>query len=84
MFVSAAVQTQAQSYFKKWPAGTSPQEIGRRVADNFIARKLEVEEGKRKYVIYPEVCSWYGSLTVAPLTNDHDLCKRLMGKYDPL
>ena len=84
MFVSAAVQTQAQSYFKKWPAGTSPQEIGRRVADNFIARKLEVEEGKRKYVIYPEVCSWYGSLTVAQLTNDQDLRKRLIEKFDPL
>lgn len=84
MLVLAAVHTQAQSYFKKWPAGTSPQEIGRRVAENFIARKLEVEEGKRKYVIYPEVCAWYGSLTVAQLTNDQDLRKRLIEKFDPL
>src|SRR5215470_19286346 len=72
------------SYFSKWPAGTSPQEIGRRVAENFVARKLEVEEGKRKFVIYPEVCAWYGSLTVAQLTGDTDLKSRLIGKFAPL
>jgi len=84
IFVSATVPADAQNYFSKWPAGSSPQEIGRRVAENFAARKLEVEEGKRKYVIYPEVCAWYGSLTVAQLTNNADLRKRLIEKFDPL
>src|SRR2546430_17016502 len=75
----------AQSeYFRNWPAGTSPTEIGKRVAENFVARKLEVEQGKRQYVIYPEVCAWYGSLTVAQLTNDRDLKTRLIQKFDPL
>jgi len=74
----------AQSYFRNWPAGTSPKEIGKRVAENFVARKLEVEQGKRQYVIYPEVCAWYGSLTVAQLTNDRDLKTRLIQKFDPL
>jgi unsaturated rhamnogalacturonyl hydrolase len=73
-----------QSYFRKWPAGTSPQEVGKRVAENFVARKLEVEEGKRKLVIYPEACGWYGSLTVAQLIKDRDLQKRLVAKFDPL
>lgn len=84
ILVSAAVQSNAQNYFNKWPPGTSPQEIGRRVAENFLARKLEVEEGKRKMVIYPEVCGWYGSLTVAQLTNNSDLRQRLIEKFDPL
>src|SRR5947209_3797033 len=74
----------AQSYFRKWPAGESPQEIGKRVAENFVSRKLEFEEGKRQYVIYPEVCAWYGALTVAQLTNDRDLRTRLIQKFDPL
>ncbi len=75
----------AQSeYFRNWPAGTSPQEIGKRVAENFVARKLEVEQGKRPYVIYPEVCAWYGALTVAQLTSDRDLKTRLIQKFDPL
>jgi len=72
------------SYFRNWPAGTAPKEIGKRVAENFLARKLEVEQGKRQYVIYPEVCAWYGALTVAELTNDRDLKTRLIQKFDPL
>src|SRR6266566_2909751 len=72
------------SYFRNWPTGTSPQEIGKRVAENFLARKLEVEQGKRQYVIYPEVCAWYGALTVAELTTDRDLKTRLIQKFDPL
>lgn len=72
------------SYFSKWPAGTSPAEVGKRVAENFLARKLEVEESKRKFVIYPEVCAWYGSLTVAQLTNDANLKSRLIRKFEPL
>ncbi|HEX3231510.1 MAG TPA: glycoside hydrolase family 88 protein, partial [Pyrinomonadaceae bacterium] len=75
----------AQSpYFSKWPAGSSPAEVGKRVAEKFLARKLEAEEGKRKFVIYPEVCAWYGSLTVAQLTRDADLKARLIAKFEPL
>ena len=75
---------QAQAYFSNWPAGASPEEIGRRVAENFAARRLEVEDGKRKSVIYPEACAWYGSLTVAQLTKNNDLRDRLIRKFDPL
>jgi unsaturated rhamnogalacturonyl hydrolase len=76
--------TAQKAYFDKWPAGTSPQEVGKRVAENFLARKLEYQEGKRQYVIYPEVCAWYGSLTVAKLIKDSDLTSRLIKKFDPL
>src|SRR6476620_3311166 len=84
IFLLTAFPIAAQSYFTKWPAGTSPQEVGKRVAENFVKRKLEVEEGKRKFVIYPEACGWYGSLTVAQLMKDQDLQKRLVAKFDPL
>src|SRR4051812_16855309 len=70
--------------FKNWPAGTSPQEVGKRAAENFAARQLEVEQGKREFVIYPEVCAWYGSLTVAQLTNDKALKEKLIQKFAPL
>ena len=84
MVLTMVSSVAAQSYFSKWPAGTSPQEVGKRVAENFVARKLEVEDGKRQFVIYPEACAWYGSLTVAQLTKDQDLQKRLIAKFDPL
>jgi rhamnogalacturonyl hydrolase YesR len=83
LITNARVPAQSK-YFSKWPAGASPQEIGKRVAENFVARPFEYTEGKRQYVIYPEVCAWYGSLTVAKLTNDNDLKARLIQKFDPL
>jgi unsaturated rhamnogalacturonyl hydrolase len=70
--------------FSNWPAGASPQEVGKRVAENFLARQLEVEQGKREFVIYPEVCAWYGSLKVAHLTKDAALEEQLIRKFDPL
>src|SRR5205823_4950031 len=82
--LATALSAGAQSYFINWPAGTSPQEVGKRVAENFVTRKLEVEDGKRKFVIYPEACAWYGSLTVAQLTKDENLRKRLIEKFVPL
>ncbi len=54
--------------FRDWPAGASPAEVGRRVAENFVARELDYATNPgRQYVIYPEVCTWYGSLTLAQL-----------------
>jgi len=67
--------------FSNWPAGTSPREVGRRVAENFAARPFERPTG---FVIYPEVCTWYGSLTLAQLIGDRDLQARLVRKFDPL
>ncbi|MBC8096590.1 MAG: glycoside hydrolase family 88 protein [Akkermansiaceae bacterium] len=77
--------TQAPKVFSHWPAGTSPQEVGKRVAENFVARKLDFETNpRRQFVIYPEICGWYGSLTVANLSGDTDLQERLIRKFDPI
>jgi unsaturated rhamnogalacturonyl hydrolase len=90
LFVLNGGSVRAQSnYFGNWPAGTSPKEIGKRVAENFAARKFEYDQivngkPKRQYVIYPEICAWYGSLTVAELTGDRDLKERLIRRFDPL
>jgi rhamnogalacturonyl hydrolase YesR len=71
--------------FGNWPTGVSPAEIGKRVAENFAARKLDYETNpKRGFVIYSEVCTWYGAFTVADLTGDRDLQTRLIKKFEPL
>ncbi|HUJ44869.1 MAG TPA: glycoside hydrolase family 88 protein [Opitutaceae bacterium] len=68
-----------------WPDGTSPQEIGRRVAGNFVVRPLQYEtDPAHPSVIYPEVCAWCGALAVARLTGDRDLQARLIKKFEPL
>lgn len=77
------IRVEAQSkYFGNWAAGTSPKEIGKRLAENWVKRDFEYQSGKRQYVIYPEICTWYGSLTIAELTKDKDLQSRLTRKFD--
>jgi rhamnogalacturonyl hydrolase YesR len=69
-------------YFRNWPAGTSPKEIGKRLAENFVKRDFEYQSGKREFVIYPEACAWYGALNVAGEIRDRDLSSRLTQKFD--
>ncbi len=74
------------SCFSDWPKGTSPAEVGKRVAENVIPRKFRFETMPEKAsigIIYPEVISWYGALTVARLTGDTDLSDRLVRKFEP-
>ena len=71
----------APTAFDDWPVGASPAAIGTRVAENFAARPFERPTG---FVIYPEVCAWYGSLTLAQLTTNAALQRRLVQKFDPL
>ena len=69
------------SDFKHWPAGSSPQEIGKRVAENFVIRPLP---GAPRKITYPEVCTWYGALTFASLTGDNKLTASLEERFKPL
>lgn len=81
----ATAQNAQRNHFTHWPAGTSPAEVGKRVAENFAARKFDFETNpRRKYVIYPEACTWYGALKVAKLIGDKDLQERLIRKFDYL
>jgi unsaturated rhamnogalacturonyl hydrolase len=67
--------------FQGWPAGASPHAVGKCLAENFVTRPFERPTG---FIIYPEVCTWYGSLTLAQLTGNTDLRERLVRKFDPL
>lgn len=72
--------------FSNWPAGTSPQEIGKRVAERYVASDyINLHRNPpTPTIIYPEVCTWYGALTFAQLSGDKDLTQRLTQRFDPL
>jgi rhamnogalacturonyl hydrolase YesR len=79
----ATASSRADLYFSGWPDGASPAEVGRRVAENVAARPFEFETNpKREFVIYPEVISAYGALTVAEAIGDTNLQARLAGKFE--
>ena len=81
IFSSAVVKGQSE-YFGNWPAGSSPKELGKRLAENWAKRGFEFETGRRQFLIYPEVCTWYGALNVAEYSKDKDLQARLKTKFD--
>lgn len=68
-----------QDYFLNWPAGTSPQEVGKRVAEHFITTP---HQGST--IFYGEVATWYGALTFAQLTSDTALRDKLINRFEPL
>lgn len=69
------------SYFEKLPVGTSPQEVGKSLAEHFVTSPHQYATGT---LHYSEVITWYGSLTFAQLTNDTSLRDRLIQKFDSL
>jgi unsaturated rhamnogalacturonyl hydrolase len=72
-----------KKYFDNWPEGAAPADIGRRIANNFAARGFDFQINERhRWIIYPEVCAWYGALQVAALTQDQPLQRQLIGKFD--
>ena len=78
--LGAAHPSPAQKDFANWPAGKSPREIGKRVAERFVSSP----HLRTNTIIYPEVCAWYGALTFAKLSGDKDLTRRLIARFDPL
>jgi rhamnogalacturonyl hydrolase YesR len=84
LVLSFAATAAAASYnFEPWPDGASPQAVGRRVAANFVPRP-HMPIGKTKVIHYAEVCTWYGALTFAKLTNDDALRTQLVQRFEPL
>ena len=68
------------TYFSNWPAGPSPQEVGKRVAEHFVTSPHQYGPT----IHYSEVATWYGALTFASLTHDDALRTELIHKFEPL
>ena len=68
------------AYFTNWPPGTSPQEVGKKMAEHFVTSPHQYTAT----IHYSEVCAWYGALTFATLTHDDALRAELIKKFEPL
>lgn len=69
-----------QDYFKSWPVGRSPQEVGKRLSEHFVTSDHQYTPTLH----YAEVCTWYGALTYAQLTHDDALRSKLIKKFEPI
>src|SRR5688500_18142858 len=89
LFISIVADAQSSNEiaeFKNWPEGSSPIEIGKRVADRFIATPHTNFNRPipPRVITYPETCTWYGALTFAKETGDKKLIEQLAKRFEPL
>lgn len=72
--------------FAPWPEGSSPKEIGTRVAARFVATP-HTNFGRPtppRSITYPETCTWYGALTFARVSGNKALTRQLTARFEPL
>lgn len=69
-----------------WPPGDAPAVIGRKLAERYVAMPHGNFHPKTppRFIIYPETCAWYGSLTFARVTHNHALTDALIRRFQPL
>jgi len=86
MLGSALHAARAVKEFQRWPAGTSPQEIGKRVAERLLSTPHAnfARPGAPSHITYPESVAWYGALTFAQLSGNQDLDAKLIERFQPL
>ena len=77
---SFAGAQQPSDYFSNWPAGTSPQEVGKQLSEHFVTSPHQY--GGTLH--YSEVATWYGALSFANLTHDSALQAELIKRFEPL
>jgi unsaturated rhamnogalacturonyl hydrolase len=85
VFQGATFSSNAQEGLKNWPKGKSPQEVGKKVAEHFIATP-HPNFGRPtppKTITYPEVCAWYGALNFAKESKDKEMAKKLADRFEP-
>ena len=80
----AGAQSSGEDYFSNWPAGVAPQDVGKRVAEHFVASPHQYISGTNTTLHYSEAATWYGSLTFAKLTHDDALRAGLVKRFEPL
>jgi rhamnogalacturonyl hydrolase YesR len=82
----AALCARADGNFDSWPAGSSPKEIGKRVAEHYVLSPYGNfgRTNPPAHISYPETCTWYGALTFAKVTGDTNLTAKLLQRFEPL
>jgi unsaturated rhamnogalacturonyl hydrolase len=79
-------QTKESADLKNFPKGSTPQEVGKRIAEHYIAGPHTNfnRSTPPKVITYPETCTWYGALTFAKVTKNQTMVSQLKQRFEPL
>ena len=85
IFTGCAVTNRVTS-LKDFPQGTTPTEIGNRIAARYLSQPHQNfnRPTPPRVITYPETCTWYGALTFAKETGNTELRKKLIDRFEPL
>ena len=81
---------QAQEYnLTKFPKGSTPLEVGNRIANKFIVTPHTRFGNPRaekapNYITYPDACAWLGALWLGKGTKNEPLLDKLKDRFEPL
>lgn len=81
---------QAQEYnLTKFPKGSTPLEVGNRIANKFIVTPHTRFGNPRaekapNYITYPDACAWLGALWFGKVTKNESLLDKLKDRFEPL
>ena len=81
VFLSSNVVS-AQNYFGDFPVKADPKTVGNKLSKRLMETKHQLY-GDRG-IHYAEVCTWYGALRFAELTNNKELIKLLRNRFELL
>lgn len=72
----------AQNYFDNFPVQADPKTVGNKLSKRLMETKHQLYFDRG--IHYAEVCTWYGALRFAELTNNKDLIKQLRNRFELL
>src|SRR5690606_2524393 len=80
--VFAAIPAAAQDYLDDFPVKADPKTVGENLSKRFLTSKHQLYFDKG--IHYAEVCTWYGALRFAELTDNEGLIKQLRNRFELL
>lgn len=81
VFLMAGTAT-AQDYFSDFPVRANPKTVGKKLSNRLMETKHQLYFDRG--IHYAEVCTWYGALRFAEMTNDKELIKKLRVRFELL
>lgn len=74
-----SVNAETPQEFRNFPIGSDPGFIGSKLSQRYLSSSQSTSPVK-----YPEVCTWFGALRFAGVTNDAALLKQLEDRFIPI
>lgn len=84
---TTSVVTAQENYLANFPEESDPMEIGEQLAYRYLSepfRNFDGIESPPSEVTYPEVCTWFGTLKFANVTDNEDLLRKSEMRFLPL